>query len=247
MESIILTERLIPTLAVLAETLTLVVPVYNEADFVPVALPRLVAAVEETGASYRILIVENGSTDGTAAVTREFAEGSAVEVISLPEPDYGAAMRAGFLAAEGDWVVNLDIDYFSADFLRRVLDQPSGVDLVIGSKRDPSSRDRRPMIRRLATLVFNLLLRTILDSGVSDTHGMKGFRRELVDDLAPKVISNRDLFDTELVVRAERAGYRIVEVPVQVEELRSARSSLLKRVPRTILGLLRIRRLLRRG
>lgn len=231
----------------MAETLTLVVPVYNEADFVPVALPRLVAAVEETGAPYRILIVENGSTDGTAAVAREKAEGSAVEVISLPEPNYGAAMRAGFLAAEGDWVVNLDIDYFSADFLRRVLDQPASVDLVIGSKRDPSSRDRRPFMRRLATWVFNLLLRMILGSGVSDTHGMKGFRRELVEDLTPKVISTRDLFDTELVVRAERAGYQIVEVPVQVEEMRSARSSLLKRVPRTILGLIRIRRLLRRG
>ncbi len=231
----------------MAETLTLVVPVYNEADFVPVALPRLVAAVEEIGVPYRILIVENGSTDGTAAVAREMAEGSAVEVISLPEPDYGAAMRAGFLSAEGDWVVNLDIDYFSADFLRLVLDQPSGVDLVIGSKRDPSSRDRRPLIRRLATRVFNLLLRMILGSRVSDTHGMKGFRRELVEDLTPKVISTRDLFDTELVVRAERAGYRIVEVPVQVEEMRTARSSLLKRVPRTILGLLRIRRLLRSG
>lgn len=229
----------------MAETLTLVVPVYNEADFVPVALPRLVAAAEETGAPYRILIMENGSNDGTAAVTREMAEGSAVEVISLPQPDYGAAMRAGFLAAEGDWVVNLDIDYFSGDFLKRVLDQPSGVDLVIGSKRDPSSRDHRPMIRRLATRVFNLMLRVILDSRVSDTHGMKGFRRELVEDLAAKVVSTRDLFDTELVVRAERAGYRIVEVPVHVEEMRSARSSLLKRVPRTILGLLRIRRLLR--
>lgn len=229
------------------ETLTVVVPVYNEADFVPVALPRLVAAVEETGAPYRIVLVENGSTDGTAAVAREMAEGSGVEVVSLPEPDYGAAMRAGFLAAEGDWVVNLDIDYFSADFLKRVLDQPAGVDLVIGSKRDPSSRDRRPMIRRLATRVFNFLLRVILGSRVSDTHGMKGFRRELVADLASKVVSTRDLFDTELVVRAERAGYRIVEVPVQVEEMRTARSSLLKRVPRTILGLLRIRRLLRSG
>ncbi|MBW3666964.1 MAG: glycosyltransferase, partial [Actinobacteria bacterium] len=221
----------------MAETLTLVVPVYNEADYVPVALPRLVAAVEETAAPYRILIVENGSSDGTAAVTRELAEGLAVEVISLEEADYGAAMRAGFLAAEGEWVVNLDIDYFSADFLKRVLDQPATVDLVIGSKRDPSSRDRRPLLRRVATRVFNLLLRFILDSSVTDTHGMKGFRRALVEDLAPRVVSTRDLFDTELVVRAERAGYRIVEVPVQVVEMRSARSSLLKRVPRTILGL----------
>jgi hypothetical protein len=101
------------------------------------------------------------------------------------------------------------------------------------------------MIRRLATLVFNVLLRTILGSTVSDTHGMKAFRSELIDDLSPLVISRHDLYDTELVIRAERSGYRITEVPVVVEELRTARSSLVKRVPRTIAGLFRIRRLLK--
>ncbi|HXV72408.1 MAG TPA: glycosyltransferase family 2 protein, partial [Acidimicrobiia bacterium] len=85
----------------------------------------------------------------------------------------------------------------------------------------------------------------ILGSKVSDTHGMKGFRRKLVDDIAPQVISTKDLFDTELVIRAERAGYEIVEVPVVVEEIRSARSSLIKRAPRTVAGLIRMRRLLR--
>ena len=96
----------------------------------------------------------------------------------------------------------------------------------------------------MATRVFNLLLRWILDSKVSDTHGMKAFRRSLVDELAAEVVSRQDLFDTELVIRAERQGYRIVEVPVVVEEIRTARSSLIKRVPRTIKGLLDIRRVL---
>ena len=80
----------------------------------------------------------------------------------------------GFLAAEGSWVVNFDIDYFSADFLKRVIALDE-VDLVIASKRDPDSEDRRPLLRRVATWVFNLLLRSILDSRVSDTHGMKAF------------------------------------------------------------------------
>ncbi len=62
-----------------------------------------------------------------------------------------------------------------------------------------------------------------------------------MSDLAPRVVSREDLFDTELVVRAERAGYRIAEVPVVVVEVRAARSSLVKRVPRTIRGLWRIR------
>src|SRR5690606_41436294 len=65
----------------------------------------------------------------------------------------------------------------------------------------------------------------------------------LVDDLVGKVVSREDLFDTELVLRAERKGYRIVEVPVNVEETRPVRS-ILKRVPRTLRGLLRIRRIL---
>lgn len=226
-------------------SIAVVVPVYNEADFIPQALPELIRAVDSVGAPYRIFLMENGSTDDTAETARVAAGDKPVEVISLPEADYGAAMRRGFLEADADWVVNFDIDYFSADFLRLVLDQQDDIDLVIASKRDPESEDRRPLIRRVATRVFNLLLRWILDSDVTDTHGMKGFRRDLVDDLAPRVESTHDLFDTELVVRAERAGYEIVEVPVTVEEIRQARSSLIKRAPRTVLGLIRIRSLLR--
>jgi glycosyltransferase involved in cell wall biosynthesis len=222
-------------------SITIVVPVYNEAAFIPEALPKLIASVEGAGVPYTIRIVENGSTDGTAEVARKAAGSVNVVVDSLPEPDYGAAMRRGFLEADSDWVVNFDIDYFSADFLRRLLSQPDDIDLVIASKRDPGSEDRRPFIRRLATGVFNVLLTLILQSNVTDTHGMKGFRRKLVDDLAPQVVSTEDLFDTELVIRAERAGYRIAEVPVVVEEMRTAKSSLVKRAPRTVLGLIRMR------
>ena len=226
-------------------TLSVVVPVYNEADFIPEALPALFDAVAATGVSFEVLVVENGSTDGSSDVARESVSSDRLKVLTLPQPDYGAAMKAGFLEADGDWVVNFDIDYFSSEFLETVLAQPEENDLVIASKRAPGSEDRRSALRRLATLVFNLMLRFILDSRVSDTHGMKGFRRSLVDDLAAKVASTQDLFDTELVIRAERAGYTVIEVPVEVEEMRTARSSLVKRVPRTVTGLFRIRRLLK--
>jgi glycosyltransferase involved in cell wall biosynthesis len=220
------------------------VPVYNEAAFIPQALPLLISEMDSLGLPYRIHLVENGSADGSAEVARAVAAGAPVTVTSLATADYGNAMRHGFLESDGDWVVNFDIDYFSAGFLKQVMSM-TDADLVIGSKRNPNSEDRRPFIRRLATWVFNLMLRTILGSKVSDTHGMKAFRRVLVDDLAEVVVSRQDLYDTELVIRAERSGYRIVEVPVVVEEIRAARSSLLKRVPRTIAGLIRIRRILR--
>jgi glycosyltransferase AglD len=221
---------------------SVIVPVYNEASFIPTALPLLVSAMESVGDEYEVLLVENGSTDDTAAVAQALAD-DRVRVISTGTPDYGAAMHLGFSEARGRWVVNFDIDYFSATFLEKVkgLTDP---DIVIASKRDPDSEDRRPFIRRLATGVFNLMLRGILDSGVSDTHGMKAFRDHVIADLNDLVVSRKDLFDTELVIRAERAGYSIAEVPVVVEEMRSARSSLVKRVPRTVAGLFRIRRLL---
>jgi glycosyltransferase involved in cell wall biosynthesis len=237
-----------PTLAwPMSLRLSIVVPIHNEADFLGQGLSGLLAAVKETEVEAEVLLVENGSTDATAELARQLTEGSPATVISLPTPDYGAAMREGFLRSTGEWVVNFDIDYFSASFLKQVLELDETTDLVIGSKRDPLSEDHRPPLRRLATSVFNLLLRSLFNSRVSDTHGMKAFRRQLIADLAGEVRSRQDLFDTELVLRAERSGYRIREVPVVVEEMRATRSSLVRRVPRTIKGLLAIRRILRSG
>ena len=125
------------------------------------------------------------------------------------------------------------------------VEQAARSDVVIGSKRAAGSLDRRPWSRRLATRVFNFLLRTVAGSGVSDTHGMKAIRASVARDLLPHVRLTKDLFDTELLLRAERAGYRIEEVPAVVEELREARSSLLRRVPRTLRGLVTLRRTLR--
>lgn len=229
---------------------SIVIPVYNEAAFLPVGLPRMVGELDSAGLDFRLLVMENGSGDGTASIARQVAAGlpgpDRIEVHSLPEPDYGAAMRAGFLRADGDWVVNFDIDYFSAAFLTEVVSLAATADLVIASKRDRESEDRRSFLRRLATAVFNLLLRALFGSSVSDTHGMKAFRRDLVEEVVPHVVSRQDLFDTELVLRAERRGYRIREVPVVVEELRAGRS-LIKRVPRTLRGLWEIRRILGAG
>ncbi len=224
---------------------TVVIPVHNEAAYLPKAMADLFAELETIPAQVRVLLVENGSTDGTAAVAAAMASDRAdLDVIINPRADYGAALRAGFLAAEGDWIVNFDIDYFSGAFLAAALQ--SEADIVIASKRTAGSDDRRSLLRRIGTWGFNRLLRMLFGSRVSDTHGMKAFRGSLVGEIAPNVVSTRDLFDTELVLRAERRGARILEVPVVVEELRPARSSFLRRVPRTLVGLFQLRRLLAR-
>lgn len=225
---------------------TVVIPVHNEADYLPTALPVLLAEMDEVRATVRVLIVENGSTDDTAALVKAAMPGhDELGLLQLANPDYGAAMREGFLAATSEWVANFDIDYFSGRFLEDALALADEADLVLASKRADGADDRRGAWRRFATWTFNQVLRFALGSKVSDTHGMKLVRHTVVADVGASVISTTDLFDTELVVRAERAGYRIVELPASVEELREARSSLITRVPRTLRGVWAIRRSLR--
>lgn len=223
-------------------TLSVVIPIHNEATYLPGALAELRAQLDALGEPYEVILAENGSTDATARVAADLAAAHpAVRVLNLPEPDYGAAMRAGFRAAAGRWVVNFDIDYFSGEFLQAALALSGSADLVLASKRAPGAEDRRSRLRRMGTFGFNLLLRLLFGSRVSDTHGMKMVSRPVVEDIVPLVRSTLDLFDTELVIRAERAGCRIAEVPALVEEQREARSTFLSRVPRTLLGLVRIR------
>jgi len=224
-------------------TVTVVIPVHNEASFLPGALPRLFDELGTVDAEISVLVVENGSTDNTADLVRDaMSTHPNLELLQLETPDYGAAMRDGFLQAGGEWVANFDIDYFSGDFLTNALALADSADIVLASKRAAGADDRRSPMRRFATWTFNQILRFALSSGVSDTHGMKLVSKTLVDDIAPSVISTTDLFDTELVVRAERAGYQITELPASVEELRETKSNLVKRVPRTLKGVWRIRR-----
>ncbi|MFQ5947447.1 MAG: glycosyltransferase family 2 protein, partial [Acidimicrobiia bacterium] len=191
-------ERPLPLISV-------VVPIHNEAGYLPHAVNRLLDELETVAARTEVILAENGSTDETARVARSLAQARpSLRLVQLAQADYGAAMRAGFLEAEGDWVVNFDIDYFSGAFLQQVLHIGAQADIVLASKRAPGAKDRRSRFRRLATRVFNLLLKTLFGSRVSDTHGMKAVRRQIIAAIVPSVESTLDLFDTELVLRAER-------------------------------------------
>lgn len=229
-------------------SVTVVIPVHNEAAYLPRALPQLFAEMERVPADVRVVVAENGSTDTTAAVVRLAMETyPSLSLLELDTADYGAAMRQGFMSASTDWVANFDIDYFSGEFLTNALDLSDAADIVLASKRVEGADDQRGYVRVFATWTFNHILRVVLSSGVSDTHGMKLVRKTVVDAVGESVISTTDLYDTELVVRAERAGFRIAELPASVVELRDTKSNLVKRVPRTLKGLWRIRKDLRQG
>ena len=228
-----------------APELSVVMPAHNEAGFLDETLKTLVSALRDRDLSFELLVVENGSTDSTLTDARAFAANDeAVVVLTRPVADYGEAMRSGIFAALGDVVVVFDVDYFDPAFVDAVLPRllaPDGPAIIVGSKRAPGTRDTRPWPRRLITAGFSTLLRLGFGLTVSDTHGMKGMRRETVQPIARRCRNGTDLFDTELVLRADRAGLVVDEVPVTVEERRPSRTPIARRVARTMLGLVRLR------
>jgi glycosyltransferase involved in cell wall biosynthesis len=224
---------------------SVVMPAFNEAEILATSVKSVVAGLRARGHAFEVIIVENGSTDGTLTIAEQLAaELPELRVEHRPKADYGRALRAGLLFARGDAVVNFDTDYFDLDFLDEAVGQVLAADgpaIVVGSKRGEGSNDNRDPIRKLATLVFSMILRVLFGLQVSDTHGIKAMQRAVVEPYARICTFGQDLFDTELILRVERAGLRTAEIPVEVRELRPARSTFLTRVPRTLRGLCKLR------
>ena len=225
--------------------LSVIVPVHNEAATVERALLDMVLATRSLGVPFEILVCENGSTDDSRAIVERLAVADArIRLEILAVPDYGAALQHGIRVACYDDVVIFNVDYWSAEFLATALAGLATHDMVIGSK--VTGRDRRPVVRRLITRSFNWFLRVSFGFGGTDTHGMKAFRRASAAALAAECVSKGWVFDTELVLRAERHGLAIMERPVDTMEIRPpSYLAIVKRVPETIRNLKRMRRGLR--
>lgn len=228
--------------------ISIVMPAYNEAALLGQTVREVVDGLRSIGEPFEVHIVENGSTDGTPAVAARIANAlPEVEVQSMRTADYGEALRTGLLAARGDIAVIFDVDYYDLDFMKQALEvldatsEPAGPVIVVGSKRAPGARDERARLRRAATSVFSGILRVGFGLTVSDTHGMKVLNLGVLRPAVKACRFGTDLFDTELILRAERSGYPVAEVPVTVTERRPSRTSIARRVPRTLVGLARLR------
>ena len=225
--------------------LSVVMPAHNEEDLLDKAVRAVVDGLRHRRRAFEVVVVENGSSDRTASVAAALAEELAeVQALSSAEPDYGRALRTGFLAARGEVVVNFDVDYVDLDFLDAAVAKVAaegGPVIVVGSKRGEGACDDRSGPRRLVTAVFSLVLHHGFGLRVSDTHGMKALRRRPLLPVVEACRFGTDLFDTELVLRAERSGLPTAELPVTVEELRPSRTPIARRIPRTLGGLVRLR------
>lgn len=223
---------------------TFVIPAFNEEAILETAINDLRERLREIEfPPYEILISENGSSDGTlVAVAKIARKHDDVRYISSREPNYGKALRAGIMEARGEFVFCDEIDLCDVNFHVRALDllETDGADMVVGSKLLRGAQDQRPLSRHAASIVFNSMLRLVLGFRGTDTHGLKAFRRAALLDVVESCLVDMDMFPSELVIRAERSGLRILEIPVRVLEKRAPTINLVKRVPNVLHNLGRL-------
>jgi len=220
-----------------APRVSIIIPIYNEEAMLQTAVVDLVDRLEEFDWPYELILAENGSSDDTIRIGRELEERfPQVQLRSLPEPNYGRALKEGILAANGEFVLCDEIDLCDTDFYRRAMAilETGEADMVIGSKTMAGASDERPLFRHTATLVLNGMLRVSLGFKGSDTHGLKAFRRAPLIDIARQCLVEKDLFASEFVIRAERGGIRTTEIPVRVLEKRPPSIGLMRRVPNVL-------------
>jgi glycosyltransferase involved in cell wall biosynthesis len=231
--------------------LSVVMPAHNEAAYLETAVREIHDGLHARGLDFELLVIENGSTDGTPEIARRLASRYPhVRVSSRPVANYGAALHEGIIGSRGEFVVTFDVDYYELRFVEQALALLEAGDeapvIVVASKRAAGSRDERPWPRRLVTAGFGWMLRVGFSLAVSETHGMKMMRRAPVETVLRQCRFASDLFDTELVIRAERAGLGVAELPARTREQRPSRTSIWRRVPRTLVGLFELRLTLRR-
>jgi glycosyltransferase involved in cell wall biosynthesis len=223
-----------------APKVTIVIPIYNEERILRSSVVDLLDRLNAFDLRYELLLAENGSVDATRTICQELArEFSQVRFFSVGSPgngNYGLALRTGMLDARGEYVFCDEIDLCDTEFYAgalKLLDAGSA-DLVIGSKLADGARDERPLLRHAGSLVINGMLRIALGFKGTDTHGLKAFRRSVLTPVAQSCIVDKDLFASEFVIRAERAGVAIREIPVQIQEKRAPSIHLFRRVPNVL-------------
>lgn len=202
-------------------SLTVVIPAYNEAGRILPTLEGILAFGERWPRSFEVLVVDDGSTDGTADLVQQ-AFGSRVVVVRRPAcGGKGRALRDGVAAATADWVLFVDADHaIRIEQIESFLPHTERYPVIIGSKREPGARAGIPALRRVAGWVGQVLIQVLAVGGFSDTQcGFKLLRRDVADALFAQQRITGFGYDFELLFLARRFGYEVLELPVECQDL----------------------------
>ena len=228
------------------ENLSIVIPAYNEERRLPATLDRILAYAERSPVPVReILVVDDGSRDGTAALVE--ARGGIVRLVRNPgNRGKGYAVRQGMLAAAGDWILSTDADLSAPiEELEKLVATARRENAVvaIGSR----ALDRKlvkvhqPLMREISGRAFNVVMRLVTGLPFRDTQcGFKLFRRDAAREIFPRQVEDGFSFDVEDLLIAHALGLRSIEVPVEWSNVEGTKVGLMQGI-KSFADLVRIR------
>ena len=227
--------------------LSVVIPAYNEARRIGAPLRQVARSLQAMDLDAEIVLVDDGSDDGTLALVKELAPELPVPLRAIRTArnrGKGHALKVGFAAARGERILfsdaDLSTDFACADRLLAALDD---AEVAIGSRRvsGASISVRQPALRQALGSVFTALVRAAVADVSDATCGFKAFRADAGKDLFARARIHDWSFDAEILFLARRAGHRIVEVPVDWHDEAGTKVRLAGAVLDSLAGLLRIR------
>jgi len=229
-------------------TVDVVVPVYNEERALPHSIPILQRFLEgpEFPYDWHIVIGDNASIDGTPAVGRrlEDASGGAVRYVRIERKGRGFALKQIWGASDADIVSYMDVDLSTGigafpELIGAIAEK--GYDVAIGSRLAPGALVERSLKRRVLTRGYNTIIKAAFFTHFSDAQcGFKAASGTALKRVLPLIEDNNWFFDTELLILAEKMGYRIADVPVEWVEDKDTRVKIASTVTEDLRGLLRL-------
>lgn len=200
--------------------LSLIMPAYNEEDDIQLVVERVDDVVRQMGLRYELIVVDDGSIDDTRIKVNSYAGNNGhVKVVGYKNNvGKGFALKTGFLHAVGDVVVFMDSD---ADIdpkqVVRYVDALKDADVVVASKWHHQSKVDTPLIRRILSHGFNVLVKFLVGLRLRDTQtGLKAIRRDAFLSVFQRLTVKRYACDVEMLVLADLLGLRVVELPINI-------------------------------
>ena len=228
-------------------TVDIVLPVLNEARVLEKSVTKLHKYLASNlPYKWRIVIADNGSTDGTAVIARRLAKRyPEIRLLQLPEKGRGRALKQAWMSSKADILSYMDIDLSTnldgfKPMIAPLITGDAG--LATGSRLMKQSRTTRGFKREFISRCYNRIIRTTMKTKFVDAQcGFKALRRDVAQKLLPHIKDTAWFFDTELLVKAEYNGYKIHEEPVEWIEDTDSRVDVVKTATEDIKGLSRVR------
>lgn len=225
---------------------SLVIPAYNEGGIIMDTIRTVSGKLAELAESYEVLIVDDGSTDGTAELVRSCRDPHVRLEGYTPNRGKGRAVRTGMLAARGDIVLCTDADLaYGVDIFAVLLERfrSGGADLVIGSRRiGGAGYQNYPPLRVLASRCFGLLSHMVSGLPYDTQCGIKGYRGQAAGEIFSRCTTDGFSFDFEVLMRADRLGLKVEQIPVSVVNFRESKVRVIRDSARMFRDVFRIRR-----